>query len=170
GAALSEIDGPVPVLRSIPEIQKYIRDQAAKLPSSRLIFVPKVYSTRLVERRYPTRLELDSAAPSREVMLDNGYASVLNSALLRKAGITRDSPQPANGRIAKAAKGDPKGLLLGPPHLLRDLRPSRPYTDQDRLWALKNMLQRYNSVGITSIYDRSEGPEGFRAYQALYKA
>src|SRR5262245_57821656 len=85
GAALSEIDGPVPVLRSIPEIQKYIRDQAAKLPSSRLIFVPKVYSTRLVERRYPTRLELDSAAPSREVMLDNGYASVLNSALLRKA-------------------------------------------------------------------------------------
>ena len=32
------------------------------------------------------------------------------------------------------------------------------------------MLQRYNSVGITSIYDRSEGPEGFRAYQALRKA
>ena len=32
------------------------------------------------------------------------------------------------------------------------------------------MLQRYNSVGITSIYDRSEGPEGFRAYQALHKA
>ena len=32
------------------------------------------------------------------------------------------------------------------------------------------MLKRYNSVGITSIYDRSEGPEGFRAYQALHKA
>ena len=170
GAALSEIDGPVPLLHSIAEIQAYIRDQAAKLPPSRLIFIPKVYSTRLTDRRYPTRGELDSAAPDREVMLDNGYASVLNSALLRKAGITRDTPQPANGRIEKDAKGEPNGLVLGAPQLLRNLRASRPYTDEDRLWALKNMVKRYNSVGITSIYDRSEGPEGFRAYQTLYKA
>src|SRR5262249_33105427 len=88
GAALSEIDGPVPLLHSIPEIQAYVRQQAAKLPPDRLIFVPKVYSTRLKERRYPTRYEIDAAAPNREAMLDNGYASVLNSALLRKAAIT----------------------------------------------------------------------------------
>lgn len=170
GAALSEIDGPVPLLHSIPEIQAYIREQAKKLPPDRLIFVPKVYSTRLAERRYPTHVELDSAAPGREAMLDNGYASVLNSALMRKAGITRDTPQPANGRIAKDAKGEPTGLILGAPQLLKGFRGSRSYTEKDRLWALKSMLARYNSVGITSIYDRSEGPEGFRAYQSLYKA
>jgi predicted amidohydrolase YtcJ len=103
-------------------------------------------------------------------MLDNGYAAVLNSALLRRAGITRDTPPPANGRIERDAQGEPTGLILGAPQLLRPLRGARPYTDKDRLWALKSMLQRYNSVGISSIYDRSEGPEGFRAYQALYKA
>lgn len=166
-AALSEIDGPVPVLHSIAEVKQYITGQAAKLAPERLIFVPKVYSTRLIDHRYPTRYELDEAAPHREAMIDNGYASVLNSLLLKRLGITSSSPQPTNGRIVKEAKGEPTGLILGASQLLGALRASRPYTDQDRLWALQSMLQRYNSVGITSIIDRGEHPEGFRTYQAL---
>ncbi|MGI8741419.1 MAG: amidohydrolase [Bryobacteraceae bacterium] len=169
-AALSEIDGPLPVLHSIAEVKQYIARQAAQLPAGRLIFVPKVYSTRLTDHRYPTRYELDEVAPNREAMIDNGYASVLNSALLKKLGITADSPQPANGRIVKDAKGEPTGLVLGASQLLGKLRASRPFNDKDRLWALKAMLQRYNSVGITSIIDRGEKAEGFRAYQTLREA
>lgn len=170
GAALSEIDGPVPVIHSISELKDYIQTQDKKLPRGRLIFIPKVYSTRLTEHRYPSRYELDEAAPTREVVADNGYAAVLNSAVLKKLGITRDTPQPENGRIQKDAKGEPTGLILGAPQLLRSVRSSRPVTAKDRLWALKNMLARYNSVGITSIIDRAEGPEGFRAYQKLYES
>jgi predicted amidohydrolase YtcJ len=170
GAALSEIDGPVPVVHSIAELKDYIQTQDKKLPPGRLIFIPKVYSTRLADHRYPTRYELDEAAPNREVVADNGYAGVVNSVLLKKLGITRDTPQPANGRIEKDAKGEPTGLILGAPQLLRSVRNPRVATDKDRLWALKSMLARYNSVGITSIIDRSEGPDGFRAYQALYKS
>src|SRR3954447_3528838 len=70
GAALSEIDGPVPLLHSIADIQKHLRIQADTLPPGRLIFVPKVYSTRLTDHRYPTRYELDQAAPGREAMVD----------------------------------------------------------------------------------------------------
>jgi predicted amidohydrolase YtcJ len=170
GAALSEIDGPVPVVHSIAELKDYIQTQDKKLPPGRLIFIPKVYSTRLADHRYPTRYELDEAAPNREVVADNGYAGVVNSVLLKKLGITRDTPQPANGRIEKDAKGEPTGLILGAPQLLRSVRNPRVATDKDRLWALKSMLARYNSVGITSIIDRSEGPEGFRAYQTLYRS
>jgi predicted amidohydrolase YtcJ len=100
----------------------------------------------------------------------NGYASVLNSALLKRLGITGDTPQPANGRIVKVEKGEPTGLILGAPQMLAKLRGSRSYTSKERLWALKSMLQRYNSVGITSIIDRGEGPDGFRAYQTLHDA
>jgi predicted amidohydrolase YtcJ len=170
GAALSEIDGPVPVVHSIAELKDYIQTQDKKLPPGRLIFIPKVYSTRLADHRYPTRYELDEAAPNREVVADNGYAGVVNSVLLKKLGIKRDTPQPANGRIEKDAKGEPTGLILGAPQLLRSVRDPRVATDKDRLWALKSMLARYNSVGITSIIDRSEGPEGFRAYQTLYRS
>lgn len=168
-AALSEIDGAVPVFRTIPEIQSYIREQSAKLPASRVIFVPKIYSTRLQEHRYPTRQELDAAAPGREAMVDNGYASVLNSALLQRLGITRDTPQPENGRIAKDEKGELTGLIMGAPDLLGELRASRPVTAQERRWALEKMQAAYNRVGITSIIDRLQGPEGFRTYQALHQ-
>jgi len=54
--------------------------------------------------------------------------------------------------------------------LLGKLRATRPYTDEDRVWALRKMLQTYNSVGITSIIDRGEGPEGFRTWQKLHDA
>jgi predicted amidohydrolase YtcJ len=166
-SALSEQDGPVPVTKSIAEIQAYIRKQAASTPRDRLIFLPKVYSTRLADHRYPTRRELDEAAPDRPAMTDNGYSAVLNSAALRQIGVTRDTPQPSNGKIIKDATGEPNGLIIGAPQLLRSLRSSKPATHDDMVWALKAMQKSYNAVGITSTIDRSEGPEGFRVYQEL---
>jgi len=167
GAAMSEREGTVPVMNSIAEIQDYIRKQAAVLPPDRLIFVPKVYTTRLKERRYPTRAELDEAAPGRAVMGDNGYASMLNSVLIARLGLTRDTPQPANGKIIKDQRGEPTGLILGAPQLTGPLRRSRPTTHADRLWALRNIQKSYNQAGITSTIDRGQGAEGFRAYQEL---
>ncbi len=167
-AALSEKDGPVPALRSIADVQAYIRSQAAKLPADQLIFVPKVYPSRLQEHRYPTRYDIDAAAPGRAAMCDNGYASVLNSTLLQQAGITRGTPQPADGKIIQDAQGEPTGLILGAPGLLAKFRSARVSTHADILWAIKAMQKAYNAAGITSIADRSQGPAGFRAYQELH--
>jgi predicted amidohydrolase YtcJ len=167
-AAMVEQDAPVPTMRSIPEIQDYIRKQAAVLPPDRIIFVPKIYPSRLKERRYPNRHDIDTAAPGRAAMCDNGYASVLNSVLLERAGITRDTHQPPNGKIIKDEKGEPTGLILGASNLLRQFRQSRPPTHADRVWAIKAMQKAYNKVGITSTFDRSQGPDGFRAYQEVH--
>ncbi len=100
-------------------------------------------------------------------MTDNGYGSVLNSSALRQLGVTRDTPQPANGKIIKDARGEPTGLILGAPQLLGALRRQRPMTHEDMVWALKTMQQKYSEVGLTSTIDRSEGPEGLRVYQEL---
>jgi predicted amidohydrolase YtcJ len=166
-AALSEQDGPVPVMNSVAEVLAYIRKTAGETPADRLIFVPKIYSTRLAERRYPNRHELDKAAPGRLAMTDNGYASVLNSALLKKLGIEKGTSDPANGKIIRGADGEPTGLILGAPDLLGRLRSSRRRTYEDVLWALRSMHKAYSAVGITSTIDRGQGPEGFRAYQEL---
>ncbi len=166
-AALSEQDRPVPVMNSIAEIVAHVRNLSDVTPPDGLIFVPKIYATRLAERRYPNRQELDQAAPRHAAMTDNGYASVLNSVALRRAGIGRDTPQPVNGKIIKDEKGEPTGLILGAPQLLRDLRRAKPITHDDMIWALKAMHQKYNEAGLTSTIDRSQGPEGFRAYQEL---
>jgi predicted amidohydrolase YtcJ len=157
-ADLSEQDGPIPVFRSIPEIQAYIRQQAAKLPADRLIFVPKVYASRLKERRYPTRQEIDAASGPHEAVVDNGCASVLNTAVMRHLGINKDTPQPGAGRIEKDANGEPTGLILGAPQLLAHVRTVRPVTPADRLWALREMLHHYSRVGMrnTQIYGYSD--------------
>lgn len=166
-SALSEQDRPVPVMNSISDIQAYIKRLATDMPRDRLIFVPKIYATRLSDHRYPNRQELDAAAPDRPAMTDNGYASVLNSVALEKVGVSRDTPEPANGKIIKDSKGEPTGLILGAPQLLGELRRARTPTHEDMVWALKSMQKSYNEVGITSTIDRSEGPEGFRVYQEL---
>jgi hypothetical protein len=166
-AALSEQDGPVPVMHSIPEILAYIRKLAAVTPPDRVILVPKIYSTRLAERRYPNRDELDQAAPGRAAMTDNGYASALNSAALHELGIGHDTPEPPNGKILRDDKGEPTGVILGAPQLLGSLRQSKPPTHADMVWALKAMQKAYNEAGVTSTIDRSQGPAGFRVYQEL---
>jgi len=166
-AALSEQDRPVPVMNSIPDILAQIRNLSDVTPPDGVIFLPKVYSTRLAERRYPTRYELDKAAPRQAAMTDNGYASVLNSVALERLGIGRDTPQPSNGKIIKDSKGEPTGLILGAPQLLGTLRRAKPVTQDDMIWALKAMQQKYSEVGLTSTIDRSQGPEGFRVYQSL---
>lgn len=166
-SALSERDGPIPVMNSIAEIQAYIAKQAAELPADRVIFVPKVYSTRLKDLRYPTRYEIDKVAPNRLAMTDNGYASVVNSAILKKLNITRDTPQPKDGKIIKDGQGEPTGLILGAPGLLASLRQSKPVTHEDRIWALKSMQKSYNAVGITSTIDRGQTMDGFRVYREL---
>jgi predicted amidohydrolase YtcJ len=140
---------------------------AAATPADKLIFVPKIYSTRMAERRYPTRYELDQAAPGRLAMTDNGYASALNSALLKKLGIAKGVPEPKNGKIIRDAAGEPTGLILGAPGLLGTIRATRQNTYEDLLWAIQSMQKAYNAVGITSTIDRGQGAEGFRAYQEL---
>lgn len=166
-AALSEKDGPVPVMNSIVELQAYLKKLAASTPADKVLFVPKIYSTRLKEKRYPTRYELDAVAPNHIAMTDNSYAMVLNSKALALIGVTKATPQPSNGKIIKDERGEPTGLILGAPQLIGRFRASKPATDEDRLWALTSMFKKYNEVGFTSIIDRGQTPEGFRAYQTL---
>jgi predicted amidohydrolase YtcJ len=169
GAALSERDGPVPVMNSIAEVQEYMRKEAARLPSDKLVFAPKVYATRLKERRYPTRHELDAAVPRQPAISDNGYAAVLNSVALAQAGITRMTPEPKNGKIIRDANGEPTGLILGARQLIGKILQNRTFSHDDQLWALRNIQKHYNSAGITSIVDRGQGASGVRLYQELQK-
>ena len=61
-------------------------------------------------------------------MLDNGYASALNSAALGAVGIQRDTPQPPDGKIIKDERGEPTGLILGARRLVAKLLARRTFT------------------------------------------
>lgn len=166
-AALAEREGPIPALRSFQDLRTYV-EEAAGAPSD-LVFVPQVYPTRLRERRYPNRWEIDAYSGDRPVMFDNGYAAVLNSAALRLAGITPDTADPENGKLVRDADGEPTGLIVGARQLVAPLLRAREFSGEEREEALEAMQRAYSRVGLTSVVDRSESAAGLRTYQDLWR-
>ncbi len=166
-AALAESDGEIPVLRSFSDLRQYVT-RAIK-EGDGLVFVPKVYSTRLQEKRYPTRWEIDGYSADRPVVLDNGYAAVLNSAALRRAGVSAATPDPDNGKLIRNSDGEPTGLVIGARQLVAPLMTSRRFGHEEQVRALEAMQKAYSSVGLTSVIDRSQQPPGIRAYQELWR-
>ncbi len=168
GVAAGEAAQPYRNLRSIGELQAWIREEARRRPKGTWIWPPRNYPPRLKERRFPTRRELDEAAPDHPVAIDGAYAFSLNSAALRAAGITRETPDPPGGAIAKDAAGEPTGLLRNVGGLLARFRPAEGSTPP--LDALERVHDQYLATGITSVIERGASLDGYRTYEALRDA
>lgn len=168
GVAAGEMSQPYRNLRSIGELQEWIRAEAGKRAEGTWIWTPRTYPTRLRERRFPTRQELDAVAPHHPVAVDGAYALSLNTAALRAAGITRDSANPPGGAIVKDAAGEPTGLLRNVGSLLARFQPQESAVPS--LDALQRVHEQYLATGITSVIERAATVDGFRAYEALHKA
>ena len=168
GVATAEASQPFQNLRSIGELQDWIRAKAVRVPLGTWIWTPRVYPTRLRERRFPTRQELDEAAPHAPVAVDGAYALSLNTAALRAAGVTRASADPPGGAIVKDARGEPTGLLRNVGSMLARFQPSESAVPP--LDTLERVHRQYVATGITSVIERSATVEGYRAYEALQRA
>lgn len=153
-AGLSELRRPLPRLDSIPAVQRYIRERAAVTPKGEWIVVPRTFPTRLAELRMPTRGDLD-VATEHPVMFDASYVVIVNSYALRMSGIGRNTPDPPRGEIVRDAKGEPNGILKNAQSLLKAVRKETPYTDDEKLKALGEILARYRAAGLTTVGDGS---------------
>lgn len=124
----------------------------------------------------PTAHLLDEVISDRPVILTghDGHTSWVNSAALRAAGIDRNTPDPADGAIARDDDGHPTGVLFdGAMRLIAHLTPE---VDEDRIVAaLRAAQQRLHSVGITAwqdamVGDSELGPDPQSAYTRLVTA
>jgi predicted amidohydrolase YtcJ len=167
--ASAEAADPFRELRSVAELQEWIREKSRGAPEGQWIWTPRTYPPRIRELRFPTRAELDAASDRHPLVVDGAYALMLNTRAIQAAGITRDTPAPPGGTIVKDAGGDPTGLLRNAGSLLA---PFQPGTRDDRgrdvpLPMLEEVHRRYNRVGITSVNERGAGLEGYGAYRQL---
>jgi hypothetical protein len=110
---------------------------------------------------------IDTVCPEVPVTLTarSGHASWSNSLALARAGITRDTPDPAGGRILRDASGLPTGILLDEAHkLVENAIPPMPV---DELASkMETTIRSLNEVGVTGIHD-FDGANSFRALQIL---
>ena len=100
------------------------------------------------------REDLDRIVPDRPVYLPNrdGHDVWVNSRALELAGVTRETPDPAHGRIARDPDGTPLGTLHeGASDLVERLVP--PTTADDLRTAILESQRYLHSLGITNWQD-----------------
>lgn len=169
-ACLTEFDHPIPDMESIEDVLEYIRARAKVTKEGDWIDVRQVFITRLREQRYPTRQELDEAAPKNPVLFATGPDASLNTMALKLSGIDRDFKitDGGSGFAEKDPKtGEPTGILRNATRYVKIKSSKRQPTREDKIARLRELFADYNSVGITGIGDRDTSPDEIEIYQEL---
>ncbi|WP_233165927.1 amidohydrolase [Archangium sp. Cb G35] len=118
-------------------------------------------------QRFPGRSELDARFPRTPVYLTrvDHHAAWVNGEALRRAGISRETPDPAGGRILRDGKGEPTGVLVdNAMDLVAKVVP--PPTDEQLEARLSAALERCAQVGLTGVHDAGMDLRTFRKLQA----
>jgi predicted amidohydrolase YtcJ len=166
GASMFEFDHELPDMRTIEDVLNYVRLQAGTAADKDWIVLEQIFITRLKEQRYPSRAELDLAAPNNPVIFRTGPDASMNSLALDHFKIDKDFEASPGSKIEKqAGTGEPTGIVRGWGSIIEIPSTGKTPTDQDRYNRFRQLIADYNSVGITSIADRSTS----EASMALYK-
>ncbi|AKQ69307.1 hypothetical protein A176_006219 [Myxococcus hansupus] len=116
---------------------------------------------------FPGRQELDARFPSTPVFLTrvDHHAAWVNGEALRRAGITRDTPDPEGGRILKDVHGEPTGVLVD--NAMDVVSAVMPPPSRAQLEArLRAALTRCAQVGLTGVHDAGMELDAFRMLQS----
>lgn len=116
---------------------------------------------------FPTKAALDAVAPDNPVVLTrkDGHSMWLNSAALFAAGITRETPDPAGGKIERDDAGDPNGILR---EQAMNLMGAGIGVGEEEIARedLVRAIAHAHRAGLTAIHN-IEGPSALRAFQDL---
>ena len=119
---------------------------------------------------FPTRGDLDSVAPNNPVWLTraDGHGAVANSAAIKLAGVTKDTPSPFDGEIMKDKEtGEPNGMFLdNAQELITRLIPPRPPAEQAR--ALVLGAKHDQELGWTGLHVPSSSMRELETIEQLY--
>src|ERR1051325_3875864 len=169
-ASMTEFDHPVPTMESIADVLEYIRQRAQAVGEGKWVNVSQVFITRLKEQRYPTRQELDRAAPKNPVVFATGPDASLNTLALKLSGIDKDFKvtDGSSGFAEKdPATGEPTGILRNLGSYIKSESSEKQPTEDDRYRRTIELFHDYNSVGITSIGDRNAGAGDVKRYARI---
>jgi predicted amidohydrolase YtcJ len=170
-AAMTEFDHPIPDMETVRDVLDYIAARAKAVPEGSWIQVRQVFITRLKEKRYPTRAELDAVAPKHPVVFSTGPDASLNSLALKVSGIGKDF-RVADGGAGYAEKdpatGEPTGILRNCSRYLKVQTSEREPTEADYTERLLALFKDYNSVGLTGVIDRKADPAALDRFRRLH--
>ena len=167
GAGVNELVQVNADRRSIVEIKEAIAERARNTPNGQWVRAFKYDDTKLAEGRPLNRFDLDEAAPQNPVVVGHrgGHTGVYNSMALAMAGVTAETPDPADGRFYRDANGVLTGLVAEQARsVFRDLIPTDS-TREERKDGIKLISQLMTAAGLTSVHQTGGGQNDMIAYQ-----
>jgi len=153
---------------SVQEFVRRIAERAKTTPKGSWILGGDWDETKWTPAELPTKEMLDPVTGDTPVFVSryDGHMGVANSAALRAAGITAQTPDPPGGVIVRDPKGNPTGALKdAAADLVFKVVP--PLTHEDRLHAIKRALAHAASLGVTSVQHMSADYADIAAYSEL---
>ncbi|ACV27282.1 amidohydrolase [Kangiella koreensis] len=122
------------------------------------------------KKEFPTKQMLDPIINDRPVWLSriDGHAGWANSKALELAGITKDTVDPAGGKIIKDANGEPTGVLVDAAMGLVESKIPE-LNSMERRTALELAFDHMLKLGITSVHDAGVDFETYKLMLEMAK-
>lgn len=149
---------------SLAEVAAIIRQCVARTPGEGWVVVQDLNAAGF----QADRKALDAVVPARPLVLwaADGHVGWANSAALSRAGITRNTPDPADGRIERDRKGEPTGFLVDEAMGLVSKHLEKPGPEQREL-LLSRALRDIAAAGISTFMEANTDAETVATYVAL---
>ncbi|WP_394839716.1 amidohydrolase [Pendulispora rubella] len=147
-----------PAVRTIGDLQRALAAASAQLPPGEWLLGQGWDESVLVERRAPTRRELDDAVPDRPLLAFHYscHRALANSRALEAAGIDKHTPDPSGGLISRGRDGVPDGLLIERGISRVEIAARVPHTEAQAEDFFARLGQHHGALlaaGITRIAD-----------------
>jgi predicted amidohydrolase YtcJ len=156
-------------------ITEKVKAQVAKSKPGEVIRGGHWEHEMFIGRNWPTKELIDKVSPDNPVLLDraDGHSILVNSYVLKKSGIDKNTPDPFGGEIQRdPVTGEPTGILketaqdlikLGEVKKTRSSEEEAARTWQGYLLAMKEARE----LGVTSL--QNAGRADFESYAKLQK-
>lgn len=104
--------------------------------------------------KLPDRTLIDRATPATPVFVSryDGHMALANSAAIRLAGVTAQTPDPPGGTVVRDTAGEPTGLFKDAA-MAYIYKVIPPFSRDQRLRAARRALEHAARLGVTSVQD-----------------
>ncbi len=154
--------------RNLEQIRALVAAAARQRKPGEWIFGHAWDQTNFPNKQFPTHAMMDEVATGHPVLLSRVdiHAIWVNRKAMEMAGVTRQSQDPAGGKILRDERGEPTGVFIDKADELIESKmpPASPDAIQRQLLAAMKECNRY---GLVRVHDAGVGKSVLAAYKVL---
>ena len=175
-SGVNELYGVDTNLRTVAEIQRALRTKALDTPPGRWVRGFMFDDTKVVDGPLH-RTHLDEAVPDHPVNVAHrgGHTNWFNSHAFELAGITRDTPDPPDGRFARGPDGELSGMVAEHARdVFAGVGEREDLTEEEQRTRAREGMAHISGLmtaaGLTTVHDAGAGRGRLVAYQDAREA